>query len=101
MRMGDWIMFRGRQRFVIGVRSDGLALARVRASKYSSLYAYYSVGAREKGTVRVIKSSTVSTRARARRLLEASCPSWTTIVWDGDEPTYVHDVATFPKRKAA
>ena len=94
--MGDWIMFRGRRRFVIGVRSGGLLLARVRPSRYQTLHVFYSVGGEEKMASRVVKSSTAKALTRARRMLEASLMPWTSIVWDGDKPTYVHDPAKFP-----
>jgi hypothetical protein len=100
MRMGDWIMFRGRRRFVVVVQSGGLMLERVRPSGYPAPYVYYSAGSNEKDTTRVLKSSTVRARARARKLLEAGCRPWTKIEWDGDEPTYVHDAAKFPRRSA-
>lgn len=93
--MGDWIMFRGRRRFVIGVRSSGLVLKRVRPSRcrFPTSCVFYSVSAREKTSTRVVTRSTMRARAKARRLLETSMPPWTTIVWDGDEPTYVHGTA--------
>jgi hypothetical protein len=94
--MGDWIMFRGRRRFVIGVRSAGLLLDRLRPSRFSMPAAYYTVGSVEKARVRVVKRSTTRSRARARKTLESNLPPWTSIVWDGDQPTYVHDPAKFP-----
>lgn len=100
MKMGDRIMFRGRRRFVIGVRPGGLVLKRVRPGKCMSACVYYSVGSAEKEALMVIEPSTAYFRARARALLEAECQPWTTIVWDGDEPTYVHDTAKFPGRFA-
>lgn len=91
--MGDWIMFRGRRRFVIRVRPAGLLLERVRENRYPSRCVFYSVSAHERATIRVVDPSTESARRRARKLLESSCPPWTTIQWNGDTPTYVHDVS--------
>lgn len=96
MRMGDWIMFRGRRRFVLGVRGSGVVLERVRGSPFPGPYVYYSASALEKSVTTVVKPSTVRARARARKLLESDLPAWTTIVWEGDTPLYVHDERRFP-----
>jgi hypothetical protein len=99
MRMGCFISFRGRRRFVIGVRPNGLLLDRVnRNHLYGAPYVFYSVGEGEKSTLRVVKASTVRARARARNILEGSTQPWTTIEWDGDRPIYVHDPAQFPRQ---
>lgn len=96
MRMGDWISFRGRRRFVVGVRPNGLLLDRVNQSQYLMQYVFYGVGSKEKSGLRVVRPSTVRARARARAMLEASCTPWTSITWDGDQPIYAHDPAKFP-----
>lgn len=90
MKLGDTIMFRGRRRFVVCVRSNGLILDRVRPSGYPAPYVHYTVGEVEKKTIKILSLATEESRARARALLEAGCMAWTKIVWDGDEPTYVH-----------
>lgn len=97
-RMGDWIEFRGRRRFVVGTYRAGLRLERVKRSRYVGQYAYYSVGAAEIASLRVVKEATARSRARARKLVEDACAPWTTVVWDGDTPTYVHDASKFPTR---
>lgn len=90
MRMGDWIAFRGRRRFVVGVRSSGIVLARVRPSRFPSPYVFYCVSAAELTSLAVVKHSTPSARRRARRILETGLTPWTSIEWDGDVPNYVH-----------
>lgn len=90
--MGDWILFRGRRRFVVLEHPGGVVLKRVRPGRRNDC-AFYSVGPAEKIASRVIKRSTPSARSRAKRLLEARCMPWTTIVWNGDTPTYRHDGA--------
>lgn len=91
--MGDWILFRGRRRFVVLVRPGGIVLERVRPGRRGDGCAFYSVGQAEKVATRVVKESTPHARSRAKRLLEARCMPWTSIVWDGDSPTYAHDVS--------
>lgn len=92
MRLGDWIAFRGRRRFVVGVRSSGLLLERVRANRFPAPYVYYNVSAAEIASITIVKASTPGARRRARRIQEAGCMPWTTITWEGDRPIYVHTV---------
>lgn len=90
MRMGCWIKFRGNRRFVIGVRSSGLLLLRLHANPHLSPSVFYSTGSVERAAVKVLTASTPRARTRARRMLESDLQPWTTITWNGDQPTYVH-----------
>ena len=93
MRMGDWIMFRGTRRFLVGVRSHGcIMLERIQKGRFPSPCVHYSVGAKELSTITVIEQATPSSRRRARRLVEDSCSPWTRVVWHkgSDAPAYVH-----------
>lgn len=117
VRMGDWIEFRGQRRFVVGVRPGGLVLRRLRTRKRGlrtpraatprdprfvlSQIVFYNVSAAEKKGLHVIAASTAYSRSRARKLLATTLSPWTTIVWKGDDPTYVHDPAKFPKPQGA
>ncbi len=79
-------MFRGRRRFVVCV-GRSLILERVQGEGGP---VHASTSSKEIATLAILKQSTVRSRARARKILEDSMPSWTTITWDGDKPIYVH-----------
>lgn len=66
VRMGDWIAFRGQRRFVVGVRRGGIELARLRQRARLSAVVHYSVGGKEKATLRVLKPSTPSTSSSSQ-----------------------------------
>lgn len=93
IRMGDTIVFRGRNRFVVLADGGALTLEKVRASGPRSTITHYTVGPGELAAIRVFARGDARDRARARKLYEGDCLEHTRIEWsDDDWPTFVHRV---------
>lgn len=90
--MGDTIMFRGRQRFLVLVRRVGVSLEKLRPNRFIGMVTHYAITPAERRTIRVVREGTAAARARARALVEGTCASHTRVEWNGDEPHYVHTV---------
>jgi hypothetical protein len=98
MKSGDTILFRGRRRFVVLVKSNGLWLERVQRSRFNGPV-FYSVSAEEKATIGVMHRASAGDIGRARRMVEKHCAAWTRVEWDADgQPIYHHDMTKFPRR---